>query len=148
MVGDPFCVHLSNIPKFSGAVIDTGAPLSVIGRLQAIDYSLNTGQPIRSAVAKPPRFYFGENMFFSIGTIFIRLPPPLSAIQVLSHVVNADIPFLIGFYYLESLDLSIHARRRFIECKDPPAHCECFSPPSPSGGCKEGVQDRRGKNGL
>ena len=85
---------------FKGGVLDTGAQRSVIGRRQADEYSKHYRFQALLTPRKA-RFKFIDQTCPSFGvmTLFFLTPGGLRNIE--AHVVNADIPLLIGLDILD-----------------------------------------------
>lgn len=85
---------------FEGACIDSGAEQSVIGVNQARAYETATGRK-KTKAAEPLVFKFGDGEIPSQGMLDLRIPIPNgSHVSIMTHVVHADIPMLIGIEIL------------------------------------------------
>lgn len=86
---------------FSGACVDSGAEVSVVGKAQADAYGRQTCQRLKwkpSALS----FKFGSHVCRSLGRINVRMPTPDgSYVEFTPDVVEADVPLLIGLDLLE-----------------------------------------------
>lgn len=94
--------------EFAGACLDTGAQRSVCGLAQAESYARNHPG---SLTLKPRslRFRFGHHVIQSMGKVNIRIPQGNNSHLSLSiHVVNLDIPLIIGLDVLKSYHLLIN----------------------------------------
>jgi transposase InsO family protein len=97
---------------FRGAVIDTGAPHSVIGRAEAILYCAHLGIPFSPRLPSPRQFKFGNTLCHSLGRLRVMLPFPHIPIAIDVDVVALDIPLLIGKSLLEKHDLIVDVKRK------------------------------------
>ena len=80
---------------FEGGVLDTGAQRSVIGRLQADEYSKHYRFQALLTPRKA-RFKFIDQTCPSLGVMTLFFPTPGGLRKLEAHVSNADIPLLIG----------------------------------------------------
>jgi hypothetical protein len=97
---------------FRGAVIDTGAPNSVIGRTEAHMYCNRLGIKFSPGLPSARKFRFGSTVCHSLGELLVMLPTPKLPIAIDVDIVSLDIPLLIGKSVLEEHDLSIDAKRK------------------------------------
>ena len=81
--------------SFKGALVDTGAQKTVIGRQQAFDYFVFSKQKPQFTPTNV-RFRFGKNIFTANNRIIITIPTPANPIVISVDVVDAPIPFLLG----------------------------------------------------
>lgn len=85
---------------YEGACLDSGAEQSVIERKQANAYIKETERKI-SKVGSRLIFKFGDGEKISQGILTVRVPFPDSRHAAIpAHVLDADIPFLIGMEIL------------------------------------------------
>lgn len=91
-----------NLHNFEGAVLDTGAQRSVIGKDQALAYCdmLTIGIDLAESQSI---FVFGSDKQPSICLLKIIMLTPKGIITVLTDFVPAKIPFLIGLDLLDHL---------------------------------------------
>lgn len=103
---------------FVGACLDTGAQRSVCGLSQARAY--DRSQP-RSLKLSPQsmRFKFGQQISQSIGTVNIRIPQDeASHITLDIHVVDLDIPLIIGLDVLKAHSLLVNYVENVLEFRE------------------------------
>jgi hypothetical protein len=91
---------------FSGAVLDTGAQMTVIGMEQAKGYCKESGKMF-SLLPSRSRFKFGASSERSLGKISIEIPTPGSPIHINCDVVKSDVPLLIGLDILDKYGLNV-----------------------------------------
>jgi hypothetical protein len=96
----------SQTRSFSGAILDTGAEKSVIGKAEAISYCQENGVPFH---LKPSscRFKFGSRSEPAVGRIGIRIPTPGKPLEFQCDVVESDVPLLIGLDTLDKYGLNV-----------------------------------------
>jgi hypothetical protein len=95
----------SRFDCFEGACLDSVAKKSVCGLTQAKLYARRTQVPLRLAKTRI-QFKFGDMTIPSIGMIKFNLPTPRGAIRTKVHIVQADVPLLLG--------LDIHDKYKLV----------------------------------
>lgn len=99
--------------SFRGAVLDTGAPTSVIGSIEARLYCSKMGiQPNLARDLAQRRFRFGENTYQSLGLLRIVIPVGKNPLSFDAHVIPLDIPLLLGLETLIELELIVDPAKR------------------------------------
>jgi len=89
------------MPKFKGAVIDTGAARSCIGKKQAVAYAGTIGHVPKLSKTNLS-FRFGDKVEKSCGAILIKLPIGNGMlIEFYCDIVPANIPLLLGLDILK-----------------------------------------------
>jgi hypothetical protein len=82
---------------FRGAVWDTGAPRTVIGRVEAELYAQqHTGSRLKLSRDKKRTFRFGQTVTTSATVARILISIVSTVVAIVAHVVDIDIPLLIG----------------------------------------------------
>lgn len=82
---------------FKGALVDTGAEKSCIGRQQSLAYCARSGRKL--TLRKPGKkttFVFGVTRTNSLGTFMIEMKIGNEILRLPVHVVPEDVPFLLG----------------------------------------------------
>jgi hypothetical protein len=91
-------VHAEHMPdRFLGGVLDTVAQRSVIGIHQARAYfkEQNVKLPLTECCAS---FIFGDQISRGLGRCQIPVQTPTGLKGITTHLVRADLPFLVGLY--------------------------------------------------
>lgn len=120
---DIFAVGISP-PKyegcdFIGGCIDSGAQRTVIGTKQAAAYCRLAGVQLTEHQSDSLHFKFGNNTHRGHGSLTVRLPVNSDHyIDVRAHIVNVDIPLLIGLDVLTSLRATIDFADDIVSAKD------------------------------
>jgi hypothetical protein len=96
----PKTFHDTTDQIFLGGVLDTGAQKSVIGLRQAQAYCQRNNIKLQMTDCKAS-FIFGDRVCRSLGRCKILVPTPNGTRAIETHVVRANIPFLVG---LDALD--------------------------------------------
>jgi hypothetical protein len=110
----PWVYHQFTLRKsvFEGAVQDTGAARTVIGRPQAQAYMRSISRKRRANPSRG-RFKFGDSIVESLGSVAIRIPFCGSFIVVEAKLVPLDVHFLVGLDALgqHALDIDISGNK-------------------------------------
>jgi hypothetical protein len=81
--------------------MDTGAPRSVIGLIQAEAYAKFIRIKLHLKEACPVRFRFGSQSFQCLGSLVVCVPMHQSLFPHRVEVVNVDVPLLLGMDFLD-----------------------------------------------
>jgi hypothetical protein len=98
--------------KFRGGVVDTGAPYSVIGQIEARLYCQELDIPFSPAKPSNRRFRFGTSVYSSIGQLRVMLPTSTNPLSFVVDIISLDIPLLVGKSTLEQHDLAVDVKRK------------------------------------
>jgi hypothetical protein len=108
------CTNPNSDVTFLGACIDTGAPRSVIGRIQAESYAKYLKIRLQLETACPVRFRFGIQSFHSLGSFVVRVPMDKLFISHRVEVVDVDVPLLLGMDFLDRHKLIVDVTRNVL----------------------------------
>jgi hypothetical protein len=97
----------SRFDCFEGACLDSGANKSVCGFAQAKLYARRSQVPLRMAKARI-QSKFGDMTLPSIGSIMFKLPKPRGLLRTKVHVVQADVPLILGLDILDKYKLVLN----------------------------------------
>ena len=107
-----------NDTNFQGACGDTGSQGTVIGVNQAKAYCKMTGQRYNLQRSQT-RYKFGDGCRNRFGAMEIRLPTPNgSYVPIITDVVQADIPLLLGLDFLRKERLLLNYLTNELESWD------------------------------
>ena len=99
-----------------GACLDIGATRTVIGISQAKAYYKTARIPFKVKRGNTI-FKFGNSFHKSYGIVEIRIPIPSNFyLPILSDVVNADIPLLIGLDFLDKAKIYVNNLTNKLIC--------------------------------
>ena len=104
----------NNDATFEGACIDTGAPRSVVGLLQAEAYARYLNIQLALGKACPVRFRFGQQLFSSLGSFMVRVPMHRLFVSHRLEVVDVNVPMLLGMDFLDKHGLIIDVTRNLL----------------------------------
>ena len=96
----------TTVQQFEGACLDTGAYRTVVGLSQMRLYEKKYGVTLKPW-REPANFIFGDHVSPSLGVVFLIITTPHGPVQVKTHVVKPNIPFLIGLDVLDSLGWNV-----------------------------------------
>lgn len=100
-----------------GGVVDTGATTSCIGLAQARAYCAMTRQKLR--LVKPTvRMRFGSGSSTPLGVMNLLWETPRGIAPIQAHVVQNDVPLLIGLDYLDQHSIYLRNTKSKLECED------------------------------
>lgn len=105
--------------RFRGAVVDTGAPTSVIGRKEAELYCAMFGIRLKLLPSSRTRtFRFRSKVYVSLGEIKVIIPTTTCPFVFHASVISLDIPLLLGLDTLTEMKLDISPADRTLTCAE------------------------------
>jgi hypothetical protein len=97
---------MCNAARFTGAVVDTGASKSVIGRAQA-EASCQSHNLRFDLQPSSASFRFADQVCKSMDSMIVLIPTPEAPLKIRIDVVAADVPMLIGLDILTRHGLNV-----------------------------------------